>query len=62
MAEDGKKQNGSYHEVPLAEIVNGDVGEHAPTEETKEQGRENAPHLPFVISSLTSEHKFTIQT
>ena len=42
MAEDGKKQNGSYHEVPLAEIVNGDVGEHAPTEETKEQGRENA--------------------
>ena len=42
MAEDGKKQNGSYHEVPLAEIVNGDVGEQAPTEETKEQGRENA--------------------
>ena len=53
MAEDGKKQNGSYHEVPLAEIVNGDVGEQAPTEETKEQGRENAQHLPVVTSSLT---------
>ena len=41
MAEDAKKQNGSYHEVPLAEIGNGEVGEEQ-TEETKEQGRTKA--------------------
>ena len=38
MAEDDKKQNGSYQEVPLAEISKGDVAEQPPSEENKEQG------------------------